>query len=309
MNSSGSSFWKHVYNLRERGLIPRVWKAGHLRAYLQDPVGPSYSPNTVNVYPSNSSVSAEGNSIGDFVLRGAVPKFWRVGRGQYQLVADPEDDEQTQRAELERAIARAKAVRSSRTQASRSLIVATSPSLQYEADSRTQSPSALTGMFPSVEVEMTAEDRQAMSGLSTTEKAVCIVRKHLLERFGPDAEIKMDEESTALRISVGTEQIRIEVNGTDTSVMDWEHMKISDQRAHYALTSGGAAMYRVVNISGSNPRIYILSHGEHFTLEPEPAWAVKKVVLKDEKYPLRGEPYTYDQPFEPVAEGEWEVMA
>ena len=309
MNRSGLSFWKHVYTLRERGLVPRIWKAGHLRRYLQDPVGPSYSPNSVNVYPSNSSVSAEGNSIGDFVLRGAAPKVWRVGRGQYQLVVDPEDDEQTQQAELERAIAKAKAVRSSRTQASRSLIAPTSPSLQYESGSLTQSPPALTGMFPSVEVEMTAEDRQAMSRLSTTEKAVCIVRKYLLEMFGPDAEIEVDEESTALRISVGTEELKIEVNGTDTSVMDWEHMKISDQRAHYALTSGGAAMYRVVNISGSNPRIYILSHGEHFTLEPEPAWAVKKVVLKDEKYPLRGAPYTYDQPFEPVAEGEWEVMS
>ncbi len=309
MNSSGLSFWEHVYNLRKRSLIPRIWKAGHLRAYLQDPVGPSYSPNTVNVNPSNSSVSAEGNSIGDFVLRGAVPKAWRVGRGQYQLIVDPEDDEETQRAELERAIAMANAARSSRSQISRSIPAPASPSLEYSAGSQTRSRFALTGMYPSVEVELTTEDRQAMRTLSIQERAVFIVRRHLHERFGPGAVIEADERGADLRVSAEGERHIVQIEATDSPVMDWEQMKISDQRAHYALTSGGATMYRVVNISGQNPRIYILNHGEHFTLEPEPTWAVKKVTPADEKYPLRGEPYTYDMPFEPVAQEDWEVMA
>ena len=122
-------------------------------------------------------------------------------------------------------------------------------------------------------------------------------------------EIEKDVDGADMIISAGGEQMRIEVKGTESSFMDWELIKISDQRAHYALTSGGATMYRVVNISGSNPRIYILNHGQHFTLEPEPTWAVRKVTPKDARYPLRGEPYTFDLPFEPVAEDDWEVMS
>ena len=309
MNSSGMSFWDHVYNLRERGLIPRSWKVGHLRTYLQEPVGPSYSPNTVTVNPSNSSVSAEGNVIGDFVKRGAAPKAWRVGRGQYQLISDPEDDEQTQYAEVLRAADMANAVRSFRTHTARQPASPTAQLAHYDAGSRPQSRDLLAGMYPSVEVELTPGDLQAMAALDADKRAVHIVRKHLLERFGPGAEIELDEEGAGLHVSAGGERLRIQVESTESPVMDWEHMKISDQRAHYALTRGEATMYRVVNISGANPRIYILNHGQHFTLEPEPTWAVKKIVPKDDKYPLRGEPYTFDLPFEPVAADDWEVMA
>ena len=310
LNSSGLSFWDHVYNLRERGLIPRVWKAGHLRAFMEEPVGPSYSRNTINVNPSNSSISIDGEAIGDFVKKGAAPKAWRVGRGQYRLIADPENDERARQLEMERAVTMADVIRSSRKQAAKSFGAATStPASHYERSSWPRSLLMQTGMYPHIEVGLTTEDRQAMSGLSAAERAAHIVRKHLLERFGPDAEIEVDDKGAGLRVSVGGEQLQIEVNGTESSAMDWEHMKISDQRAHYALTSGGAAMYRVVNISGSNPRIYILNHGQHFTLEPEPGWAVKKITPEDARYPLRGEPYTYDLPFEPVAEGDWEVLA
>ena len=75
------------------------------------------------------------------------------------------------------------------------------------------------------------------------------------------------------------------------------------------LESGDTSMYRVVDGDGANPRIYMLTHGQHFTLEPEPRWAVKRVPPKDERYPLRGEPYRYERPYEPVAEGEWEAQA
>ena len=309
MNSSGLSFWDHVYNLRKRGLIPRIWKVGHLRTHLQEPVGPSYSPNTVTVNPSNSSVSTDGNVIGDFVKRGAAPKAWRVGRGQYQLVADPEDDEQTRQAEVQRAADMADAIRAFRTHTARQSATQESPLAQYEAGSRPQSRELRASLYPSVEVELTPGDLQAMAALDAGKRAVHIVRMHLLDRFGPGAEIELDEEGAGLRVSAGGERLYIQIESTESPVLDWEQMKISDQRAHYALTRGEATMYRVVNISGPNPRIYILNHGQHFTLEPEPTWAVKKVVPKDEKYPLRGEPYTYDLPFDPVAADDWEVMA
>ena len=307
MNRSGFSFWDHVYSLRERGLIPRIWKAGHLREFMEEPTGPSYSRNTINVNPSNSSVSTDGNAVGDFVKKGAAPKVWRVARGQYRLVADPEDDDVIQQAEIQRAIAKADKRRSS----SEYPYLAehkppTSPEGLYVRRETSLGP---PGIYPSVEVELTSEDRRAMAGLGAAESTGYIVRKYLVDRYGDDVEIEEDVDGADLIVSAGGEQMRIEVKGTESSFMDWELIKISDQRAHYALTSGGATMYRVVNISGSNPRIYILNHGQHFTLEPEPTWAVRKVTPKDARYPLRGEPYTFDLPFEPVAEHDWEVMS
>ncbi len=305
LNSSSASFWDHVYSLRVRNLVPRRWKAGQLREFLEEPVGPSYSPNTITVCPFNSSVSKEGDGIGDFVRKGAIPKAWRVGRGEFQLVADPDDDASTQQSEIQLATARADLLRASRTRATfgegKSLTGAVGP------DTRPDTVPGPSHLYPSIQVALTPAERHALAGLSAAEKAVSIVRKHLAEKFGDDVKIEEIDDGADLNVTADGQQMRIEVEGTESSVMDWQHMKISDQRAHYALTKGGASMYRVVGVSGPNPCIYVLTHGQHFTLEPEPTWVVKKVTPRDERYPLRGDFYRYDLPFEPVAVDDWEI--
>lgn len=42
-------------------------------------------------------------------------------------------------------------------------------------------------------------------------------------------------------------------------------------------------------------------------LDHEPRWAVKPVPPEDYRYPLRGKPYRYDRPYDPVAADEWEI--
>ena len=82
MEPSPATFWEHVYDLRKRGLIPRVWKTGQLGRFLERPEGP-YAPGTVRTDPFNYSISLEGHRIGFFVMKGEAPKAWRVGRGQF----------------------------------------------------------------------------------------------------------------------------------------------------------------------------------------------------------------------------------
>ena len=62
----------------------------------------------------------------------------------------------------------------------------------------------------------------------------------------------------------------------------------------------------MVDVDSADPRVYILVYGEDFTLEPEPRWAVKRIPPDNERYPLRGLPYRYERPHDPVALEDWE---
>ena len=85
-------FWGHVYDLRRKGLIPLEWSREHLRRHLQKPQGP-FSPNTINTLPSNQSDKVDGSDPGNSVKNGQSPKAWRVRKGVFRLVVDPDDDQ------------------------------------------------------------------------------------------------------------------------------------------------------------------------------------------------------------------------
>ena len=311
MTRTPTTFWEHVYHLRARKKIPRVWRTKQLTDFLGQPRG-AYSPNTIAVNPYNSSIERVGNKMGDFVKRGGVPKVWRVGRGQFQLIADPEDDPQTQETERTRAIKRAEELRSpewranddkeiKKAPASRLDHTPVQPSVQSERD-----PDA--DLYPSVPITLTESERQTLAGRIAEDKALYIVHKHLTGKYEGRAVIEEDRDGADLRVSIDGKTERIEVKGTESPTIAWPELEVSSQDSHDALKDGDASIYRVVDAAGTNPRIYILTYGQHFTLEPEPKWVAKRVTAKDDRYPLRGEPYRYDLPFDPVAADEWEVL-
>ena len=309
------TFWECVYDARAEGLIRRVWRTKDLIELLTPPVG-RFSPNTVAVRPYNSSISREGSGIGDFVKRGveAEPKAWRVGRGKFQLVVDPDDDTYQQhrqrelakkRAEDLRAQVRGSAVHRARVAALRSKRLG-QLGAQIAAESNTL---PLNGRYESVSVALDDLDLQAMGGLSTEQKALYIVEKHIRSEYGEQVEIEEDWDGADLRISVDGQTVkRIEVKGTRSQDLAWQKLKVSSQRSHDALKNGEVEMYRVVDVDGERPSIYILVHGRDFTLEHEPRWAVKQTTWEHDRYPLRGIPYRYDLPYEPVAQDEWEAL-
>ena len=108
------TFWDEVYELRRKGLIPRVWKVHDLRPYLQRPDG-QYAKIAVDTIPANASISFRNDEIGNYVKnRKSDPRAWRVGppkSGEYKLVVDPEDDLDTQEKERLLALLRAMELR------------------------------------------------------------------------------------------------------------------------------------------------------------------------------------------------------
>ena len=161
---------------------------------------------------------------------------------------------------------------------------------------------------PLIPVTLTEEVRQKMTDLSTEKKALAIVKAFFISVSKGRAEIEDDREGADIRVTIDGKTERIEVKGTVSPAIAWQKLKVSSQQSHDALASGDASIYRVVDVDSANPRIYILNYGEHFTLEPEPRWAVKRVLPNDDRYSLRGKPYRYESPFDTVASDDWEVQ-
>ena len=158
-------------------------------------------------------------------------------------------------------------------------------------------------------VSLDHSDRQRLAGLRTTEdKAMFIVEKYLDDKYQGKARVMEDKDGADLRCSIDGKAERIEVKGTSSSTIAWQKLKVSSQKSYESLKSGDVLMYRVVDVNGPRPRIYILAHGKDFTMEPEARWAVRRIAPKDNRYPLRGEPYRYNLPFDPVVDEEWEVV-
>ncbi len=303
------TFWEHIFSLRERGLIPLVWQKPDLRTFLQKPEGP-FAPNTISTLPSDYYISREGTEIGGAVRRGSTPRVWRVTIGEFQLIADPNDNTATQEAETTRAKTLAAELRSRNGKGGEQPRETPTPNPVPPADPipKSQSVPGSPDLYRSIAVALTPTDLKSMDGLSTENKALEIVCKHLRSEYGDQVEIELDRDGADLRVSLGGRTERIEVKGTESSTLAWPQLKVSSQKSHDALMSGDASIYRVVEVSSTNPRIYFLTPGKHFTLEPEPRWAVKRVPQGNRQYPLRGEPYRYDRPHDPVAEDEWEAL-
>lgn len=305
MDRGPGTFWEHIYSLRKKGLIPLVWERRDLREFLEKPGGP-FAHGTISTLPSDYYISIEGTEIGGAVRKGNTPRLWRVRIGEYQLIADPDDDAATQEAETRRAARLAAELRAHKGH--RHEVLKTLAYLQEQSGTETEAASGHTDLYPSIPVTLTPSERQALTGRVAEQKAMYIVNKHLKDKYGNQVEIEEDRDGADLRVSVDGKTERIEVKGTESSTLAWPELEVSSRRAHDALESGDTSMYRVVDVSGANPRIYVLAHGRHFTLEPETRWAVKRVPLGDDRYPLRGQPYRYDRPYDPVAEDEWEAL-
>ena len=162
--------------------------------------------------------------------------------------------------------------------------------------------------YESYSVPLSAAERESMYGLSARAKAEKIVRKHLAREHG-DVKVVPDPDGADLKVYLDGKIIRIRVSGTDAPAIAWNLMDVSSQETHDALKSGKVVMFRVVDVDSKTPHIYVLKHGRDFYLEQDPRWSVKPVELEDrDKYPLRGLPYRYDDPFEPVAIEDWEFL-
>ena len=259
------TFWECVYDARLQGQLPRVWKTDNLIGLLTAPRG-RFSPNTASIDPYNYSISREGDAIGYFVKRGQEPKAWRMGRGRFQLIEDPDDDTDQQSAERELARMRALELR----EQVRSTAGQVNPARPTRPQilKRSETPERSGKEVPTNrqdDAEITTLDDvglQEIAELSTEQKALNVVEKHLRDVYGEHVEIVEDRDGVALRIIENGQTVkRIEVKGTASKDLAWSQLKVSSQRSHDALENGDASIYRVVDVEGTNPRIFELAYG------------------------------------------------
>ncbi len=306
------TFWECLYDARSEGQISRVWRTRELIDVLTPPAG-RFSPNTVSVLPYNGSISREGGGIGDFIKRGVEPKAWRVGRGKFQLIVDPDDDADKQNTQRELAKMRATKLRAQLRRTAGQIKPARPARPQIltrsETPGRSGRQASTDGRDDAEVISLDDLDLQQIAEFSTEQKALYIVEKYIRDKYGSGVEIKEGQDGVDLRFSLnGQDEQRIEVQGTVSKDIAWSQLKVSSQKSHDALESGEATMYRVVNVDGLQPSIYVLKYDQDFSLEPEPRWAVRQIKREDDRYPLRGRPYRFNLPFDPVAQDDWETQ-
>jgi hypothetical protein len=76
-----------------RGIVPAQFRVGDLTTR---PAGPArffvgdadYARNAINSIPGNLSISPDGTDPGDYVKRGQTPRFYKIGRGLFELILD-----------------------------------------------------------------------------------------------------------------------------------------------------------------------------------------------------------------------------
>jgi hypothetical protein len=83
------TFWETVRELRQARQIPRVWTRADIRPYLEA----SFTQSTINTVPSNQSMTRDGSEMGNYVMNGVAAMAWRVARGQFELIDDPETED------------------------------------------------------------------------------------------------------------------------------------------------------------------------------------------------------------------------
>ena len=258
------SFWEEIRQLRSLKQIPRRWKRADIRPFLRG----KFAANTIDRCPSNQSMTGDGRLRGNFILRGNKPEAWRIGRGTFELIEDPEDPIDVQRLQ--------------RVEASR-VCQKKAPRLENSVSRRTLlDHSQLADRNRAIEIQLTDNEYSRISQLKKTEdKAVNVVERYLKDKHGEqNIEIDRHIRGADLRIvfrSEGRKEEIIEVKGTASPHISWNQLKVSSQQSHDNLRAG-IPLYRVTNVNSRTPRILILKHGRDFVMEPEPRWAVRPVL-------------------------------
>lgn len=240
MNGEPSTFWEHVYHLRERGRIGRVWKPAQIGEHLEG----IFAPNNISVNPYNSSISMTEGKIGDYVKKRGEPKALRVGRGKFELIEDPDYDTETRAKRMRLANARAEELRETKKPAAtKHSPIASASQSSSVAQSRLE-PDFINLPTP-IPITLTETERQDMAGLSAEQKAMAILHNYLIDKYGRFTDIEENRESDALSVSIDGVTVMI---------------------------------------------------------------GAKRVTLNDDRYPMRGMPYRYDRPHDPVALEDWEIV-
>ena len=124
---------------------------------------------------------------------------------------------------------------------------------------------------------------RSMASGSIARRTEQIVKLHF-ESLYPGCRFETPPPGTDLSVKLlGAEHlISIEIKGTASADIAWQQLKVSSAHSWKSLTENGTPVYRVTNVFGRVPKIFVLIHGRDFSLIPEPRWAFKKLASQNE---------------------------
>lgn len=107
-------------------------------------------------------------------------------------------------------------------------------------------------------------------------RAVEIVKLYF-QKQNQDCRFELPRSGADLRVIFPDGSSKdVEVKGTGALGLAWNQLKVSG-RDSFRLLVEGLQLYRVTNVYGRRPSIYVLVYGRDFTLVEEPRWAAKPV--------------------------------
>ena len=102
--------------------------------------------------------------------------------------------------------------------------------------------------------------------------------KIYFRKMDPACEFRSPPRGADLDILLSSgKSIVIEVKGTASIELAWPQLKVSSQDSWKLLAEKHVPVYRVTDVFGRSPSIYVLTYGEDFTLQAEPRWTFKQV--------------------------------
>jgi hypothetical protein len=125
--------------------------------------------------------------------------------------------------------------------------------------------------------ELNRESPRGKGSALIGKRAEKIIRIHF-RRKDPRCEFKHPKNGADLHVvfSDNEESLTLEIKGTDEAGIAWQKLKVSSKHSWRLLTEEKIPLYRVTDVFGQIPVIYVLIHDRDFELEPEPRWSIKR---------------------------------
>lgn len=112
--------------------------------------------------------------------------------------------------------------------------------------------------------------------------AVQVVKLYFLQKDPACTFIVGKRNQPDLIVTSRGKATEYEVKGTQSESLKFNQLKVSGNYSYKKLING-MELIRVTNLRKTNMKIYFLKYGVHFSMKPEPRWAIKEIKTAKSK--------------------------
>ena len=98
------------------------------------------------------------------------------------------------------------------------------------------------------------------------------IAKEYFKQVYSNPQFPITDKGIDLTVINGSNVEHFEIKGTEDNKISFPKLKVSGKPCYNHLTTGKTTLLRITKIRQKEVNIYLLKHGEHFTLAPEDRW-------------------------------------